>query len=111
MDRAPMLVVTGQGATTRQHKESHQVMDVVEMYRPVTKWAATVRHPDNIPEMVRKAVRLARLETPGAVLIELAEDIAKREANTAPLEPRRFPRSEEHTSELQSTMPLSFAVF
>ena len=42
MDRAPMLVLTGQGATTRQHKESHQIMDVVEMYRPVTKWAQAV---------------------------------------------------------------------
>ncbi|MGH6927733.1 MAG: thiamine pyrophosphate-binding protein, partial [Dongiaceae bacterium] len=73
MDRCPMLVITGQGATTRQHKESHQVMDVIEMYRPVTKWAATVRHPDNIPEIVRKAVRLARMEKPGAVLIELSE--------------------------------------
>jgi acetolactate synthase-1/2/3 large subunit len=92
MDRCPMLVITGQGATTRQHKESHQVMDVVEMYRPVTKWAATIRHPDNIPEMVRKAVRLARMEKPGAVLIELAEDIAKLDAKTTPLEPRRFPR-------------------
>src|SRR3546814_14492290 len=57
MDRAPMLVVTGQGATTRQHKESHQIMDVVEMYRPVTKWAAAILHPDNIPEMVRKIGR------------------------------------------------------
>ncbi len=92
MDRAPMLVLTGQGATTRQHKESHQVMDVVEMYRPVTKWAQAIRDPDTIPEIVRKAVRLARAEKPGAVLIELAEDIAKEDATTAPLEPRRFRR-------------------
>ncbi len=92
MDRAPMLVITGQGATSRQHKESHQVMDVVEMYRPVTKWAQAVRDPDTIPEIVRKAVRLARAEKPGAVLIELAEDIAKQESSTEPLEPRRFRR-------------------
>jgi len=64
MDRAPMLVITGQGATTRQHKESHQIMDVVGMYRPVTKWAHSLNHPDNIPEVVRKAVRLARTEKP-----------------------------------------------
>ena len=38
MDRAPMLVLTGQGATQRLHKESHQVMDVVAMFAPVTKW-------------------------------------------------------------------------
>src|SRR5215212_387322 len=39
MDRSPMIVLTGQGATTRLHKESHQVMDVVKMYEPITKWA------------------------------------------------------------------------
>ncbi|MGB0267077.1 MAG: thiamine pyrophosphate-binding protein, partial [Pseudomonadales bacterium] len=39
MDRAPMLVLTGQGSSDRLHKESHQVMDVVQMFRPVTKWA------------------------------------------------------------------------
>lgn len=92
MDRAPMLVLTGQGATTRQHKESHQIMDVVEMYRPVTKWAYTITHPDTIPEVVRKAVRVSRSEKPGAVLIELSEDIAKRDTDQKPIEPRRFRR-------------------
>jgi acetolactate synthase-1/2/3 large subunit len=92
MDRAPMLVITGQGGTTRQHKESHQVMDVVGMYRPVTKWAHAINHPDNIPEVVRKAVRLARTEKPGAVLIELPENLAKLPAATEPLAPRRFRR-------------------
>ena len=106
MDRCPMIVITGQGATTRQHKESHQVMDVVEMYRPVTKWAATVRHPDNIPEMVRKAVRIARMEKPGAVLIELAEDIAKLDAKTVPLEPRRFPRPAPNADALHRAVDL-----
>jgi acetolactate synthase-1/2/3 large subunit len=92
MDRAPMLVLTGQGATHRLHKESHQVMDVVAMFEPVTKWAETIRHPDTIPEVVRKAVRLARTEKPGAVHVELAEDLAKLETSAIPIEPRRFRR-------------------
>jgi acetolactate synthase-1/2/3 large subunit len=92
MDRAPILVLTGQAATTRQHKESHQVMDVVDMYEPVTKWAHAIQHPDNIPEVVRKAVRLARSEKPGAVLIELAENIAKQQTEAKPLPPKRFRR-------------------
>ena len=92
MDRAPMLVLTGQGATTRQHKESHQIMDVVQMYEPVTKWAHAIRHPDNIPEVIRKAVRVSRTEKPGAVLVELAEDIAKMPADTQPLPVHRFRR-------------------
>ncbi len=92
MDRAPMLVLTGQGDSQRLHKESHQIMDVVSMFKPVTKWAQSVLHPDNIPEIVRKAVRLARTEKPGACHIELPENIAKQDATTEPIEPRRFRR-------------------
>nr|XP_061811972.1 acetolactate synthase, catabolic-like [Nerophis lumbriciformis] len=93
MDRAPMLVLTGQGSTERLHKESHQVMDVVAMFEPVTKWATTVLKPDTIPEIVRKAVRLARTEKPGAVHIELPEDIAAAPVTEQPLQPQRFRRS------------------
>ncbi|MEH6518911.1 MAG: acetolactate synthase large subunit [Halioglobus sp.] len=93
MDRAPMLVLTGQGATTRLHKESHQIMDVVHMFEPVTKWATSIFHPDTIPEIIRKAVRVARTEKPGAVHIELPEDIAKMETDAKPIQPRKFRRS------------------
>ena len=79
MDRAPMLVLTGQGSTTRLHKESHQIMDVVGMFEPVTKWAISIRSADTIPEIVRKAVHVSRMEKPGAVHIELPEDLAKQE--------------------------------
>ncbi len=89
MDRAPMLVLTGQGASTRLHKESHQIMDVVAMYRPVTKWAQQIQHPDSVPEIIRKAVRLAQIEKPGATLVELPEDIAHMDASTRPLKPYR----------------------
>jgi acetolactate synthase-1/2/3 large subunit len=93
MDRAPLLVLTGQGSTDRLHKESHQIMDVVEMFGPVTKWATTVMNPATIPEIVRKAVRLARTEKPGAVHIELPEDVAAMETRELPLKPRRFRRA------------------
>ncbi len=93
MDRAPMLVLTGQGSTDRLHKESHQIMDVVSMFRPVTKWAVTILNADTIPEIIRKAVRLARTEKPGAVHIELPENIAEMETSKLPISPRRFRRS------------------
>jgi len=93
MDRAPLLVLTGQGSTDRLHKESHQIMDVVSMFRPVTKWATTILNPDTIPEIVRKAVRIARSEKPGAVHIELPEDVASEESDRLPMVPRRFRRS------------------
>ncbi|HZD53975.1 MAG TPA: thiamine pyrophosphate-binding protein, partial [Woeseiaceae bacterium] len=92
MDRSPMLVLTGQGSVQRLHKESHQVMDVVAMFEPVTKWSTSVRHPDTIPEIVRKAVRLARTEKPGAVHIELPEDIANEESAKLPMTPHRYRR-------------------
>ena len=93
MDRAPMLVLTGQGSTDRLHKESHQIMDVVGMFEPVTKWATTILNADTIPEIVRKAVRIARTEKPGAVHIELPEDVATHETDEQPMTPRRFRRS------------------
>ncbi len=93
MDRAPMLVLTGQGSTDRLHKESHQIMDVVSMFKPVTKWATTILNADTIPEIIRKAVRLARTEKPGAVHIELPEDVATVKTKAKPMSPRRFRRS------------------
>lgn len=92
MDHAPLLALTGQGSSQRQHKESHQIMDVVKMFEPVTKWATTVLHQDNIPEITRKAVRIARSEKPGAVHIELPEDLAKLPTTKTPIKPKRFRR-------------------
>jgi len=92
MDRSPMLVLTGQGATHRLHKESHQAMDVVAMFEPVTKWATTIRHPDTIPEVITKAVRIACTEKPGAVHVELPEDLAKLPTDATPMKPHRFRR-------------------
>ncbi len=87
MDRAPMIVVTGQADSKRQHKESHQNMDVVAMFKPITKWATPILHPDSIPEVVRKAFKIATTEKPGACHIELAEDIAASPAMHQPMRP------------------------
>jgi len=76
-DRAPVVAVTGQASTYRLHKESHQNMDVVGMFQPITKWNTRISHPTNIPEVVQKAFRLAAAEKPGATHIELPEDVAK----------------------------------
>ena len=79
MDRAPLIVLLGQASTTRLHKESHQNMDSIAMYEPISKWATTVTHERNIPETVRKAFKIAQQEKPGATVIELPEDLAKRQ--------------------------------
>ena len=79
MDRAPLVVITGQADTHRLHKESHQNMEAVQMFAPICKWGFSVRHQHNIPEVVRKAFKVAEMEKPGACHIELPEDIAEQE--------------------------------
>src|SRR5918912_784843 len=89
LDRAPLVAITGQAGLERVHKESHQFLDVVQMLRPITKWNARIERPETVPELVRKAFRLARLEKPGATHLELPEDIAALEAQAAPMPVRR----------------------
>lgn len=86
LDSAPLVAITGQAALDRQHKESHQYLDVVAMFAPVTKWNAAVVLPSVVPEVVRKAFKLARTERPGATHLDLPEDVAAAEApDLAPL--------------------------
>lgn len=92
-DRAPMVVITGQADVQRQHKESHQNIDVVSMFKPVTKSAIPIIHPDNIPEVVRWAFKLAMREKPGACHIELGDDIAALPATRRPVRKNYLRRS------------------
>ncbi|MBT3942864.1 MAG: acetolactate synthase large subunit [Chloroflexi bacterium] len=89
MDRAPVVAITGQAESGRRHKESHQAMDVVGMFQPITKWATPVRNPDDVPEVVHKAFKLAVEEKPGAIHIELGEDVASGTATTIPFKQKR----------------------
>jgi acetolactate synthase-1/2/3 large subunit len=76
LDRAPMVAITGQASIDKLHKEAHQVVDIVRMMEPVTKWNTRVERVEAIPEIVRKAFRVASLEKPGPTHIELPEDLA-----------------------------------
>ena len=92
MDRAPLVVLTGQAATTRLHKESHQVTDLVRIFQPCVKWGASVQHPDAIPEIVRKAFRVATTDKYGACHIDLPENVAHMETLARPIAPEPVPR-------------------
>ncbi len=87
MDRAPLVAIIGQGSTARLHKESHQNMDAIAMFEPISKWARSISNESVIPEIIRKAFKLATEEKPGATVIELPEDIAKRDVTTLPMVP------------------------
>lgn len=93
MDRAPLICLTGQAATARMHKESHQAMDVVAMFAPVTKWNHSIINPEAIPEIIRKAFKLATAEKPGACHIELPEDLAKVDIDVKPIKVERTRRA------------------
>ena len=80
----PMLMITGQKPIKTSKQGRFQVIDIVDMMRPITKFTAQVVSGDRIPSMVREAFRLAHEERPGAVHIELPEDIAV-ETTTQPL--------------------------
>ena len=86
MDRAPLVAIAGQGATTRLHKESHQILDLVRMFAPITKYATQVLTPDIVPEIVRKAFKVAQTEKPGCCFIDLPENIAEMDVKGKPIE-------------------------
>ena len=75
----PMMMITGQKPIKKSKQARFQIIDVVEMMKPVTKYAHQIVHGATIPAVVRDAVRLAEEERPGAVCLELPEDIAEEE--------------------------------
>ena len=81
MDHAPVVAISGQSATTRMHKESHQYLDLVNLFRPISKFCTQVIEPETIPEVVRKAFKTAQAEKPGVSFIDLPENIAKMEVD------------------------------
>ena len=86
MDRAPVVAIAGQGATTRLHKESHQILDLVQLFQPITKYSTQIREPQIVPEIVRKAFKVAQTEKPGATFIDFPENIAEMTVEGEPIE-------------------------
>ncbi|MBT8426055.1 MAG: acetolactate synthase large subunit [Silicimonas sp.] len=90
MDCAPMVAIAGQGSTARMHKESHQILDLVNLFDPITKYSTQIRIAEIIPEIIRKAFKTAQAEKPGCSFIDLPENVAEAEiADMAPLKVQR----------------------
>jgi len=85
MDHAPLVAISGQAATNRLHKESHQMLDLVSLFQPITKYATTILNPDIIPEVVRKAFKVAQTGKTGATFIEFPENLAAIDIEGDPL--------------------------
>src|SRR5260221_2698115 len=85
MDRAPIVAIAGQGATTRLHKESHQILDLGKRFKPITKYSTQGLTPAITPEIVRKAFKVAQTEKPGASFIDFPENIAEMKVDKQPI--------------------------
>jgi acetolactate synthase-1/2/3 large subunit len=108
MDRSRVLAITGQTDSRMLHKESHQNMDVITMFKPITKWNWSIRNGDNVPEIVRRAFKIAQEEKAGATHIELPQDVAKYQSTIKPLKkpPEEVLRSQPNKSLIEKAVRL-----
>ncbi len=110
----PMMMITGQKPVKKSKQGQFQILDVVEMMKPISKFTKQIVNGNTIAVNVREAVRLAQEERPGAVHIELPEDIAAEEADTLPFAVHSSKRPNSHDKAIsravemihESKMPL-----
>lgn len=91
----PILMITGQKPIKKSKQGRFQIIDIVNMMKPMTKYSKQVVNGNNIPSMVREAFKVATTERPGAALIELPEDIAEEEVeyNIYPVRDLKYPHA------------------
>ncbi len=85
LDNAPLVAITGQSPLNLMHKESHQYVDIVGLFRRITKWNTQIKSENTISEAVRKAFKVAQTEKPGSTHLELPEDLASAQVEDIPL--------------------------
>jgi acetolactate synthase-1/2/3 large subunit len=102
----PMLMITGQKPIKRSKQGQFQIVDIVNMMRPLTKYTHQIVSADNIPFRTREAFRLAEEERPGAVHLELPEDIAADGTDAEPLTKSNVRRAVAEEKSIQSALEL-----
>ncbi|MGB3444759.1 MAG: glyoxylate carboligase [Actinophytocola sp.] len=83
-DSIPMICITGQAERAKLHQEAFQAVDIVEIAKPVTKWAVQLKEPGQAPWVFREAFRIAKSGRPGPVLIDLPIDVQRGLCNYDP---------------------------
>lgn len=73
----PLVAICAQGNVSRLYKESHQIIDLVSLFQPITQWSSMMLAPSTAPEMVRKAFSIAQRKRPGATCLVIPEDISE----------------------------------
>ncbi|MEH7251837.1 acetolactate synthase large subunit [Neobacillus niacini] len=101
LDHSPVVAITGQAGLERQHPESHQYLDIVKIFEPATKWSVQIKDSQTISTIIRNAFRVAQMEKPGAVLIELPENLAPQMIPSNPLPVTQFPKSTPNSQAIE----------
>jgi len=93
-DSIPIICITGQAQRAVLHKEAFQAVDIVDIAKPVTKWAVQVKEAAQMPWIFRRAFQIAREGRPGPVLIDLPLDVQLQQIEYDPAidEPLPVPR-------------------
>src|SRR5919197_961896 len=94
-DSVPLVALSAQVGVDREYKETHQFVDLVSMFKPITKWAAQIKIPSALPEMVRKAFKVAQTERPGSCYLGLPQDLEEMPVSR---DLRPLPRSQVYDS-------------
>ena len=107
-DSIPMICITGQAVSTKLHQEAFQAVDIVEIAKPVTKWAVQVKEAAQAPWIFREAFRMARSGRPGPVLIDLPLDVQKQEIEWDPAVDAPLPvqRIEPHQPRVERALDM-----
>ncbi|MEO3922526.1 glyoxylate carboligase [Micromonosporaceae bacterium B7E4] len=110
-DSIPMVCITGQAPTSKLHQEAFQAVDIVEIAKPVTKWAVQVKEAAQAPWIFREAFRIARSGRPGPVLIDLPIDVQRQEIEwDASIDaPLPVPRVEPHLPRVERALDMLLA--
>ncbi len=106
IDHAPVVAITGQADLNRMHKESHQYLDLVTLFRSVTKWNTQIKTGEMVPEACRKAFKIAQTEKPGVTHLDLPEDVARTVAEGEPLRVQQPVAPEPHPKQLERAAAL-----
>jgi len=102
----PILMVTGQKPIKKSKQGRFQILDVVSMMGPLTKYTHQLASADNIPSRIREAFRLAEEEKPGATHLEFPEDVADEQTDSLPIKPSLARRPSAETKAVSAAVKL-----
>jgi acetolactate synthase-1/2/3 large subunit len=106
LDHSPVVALVGQAGIERHHHESHQYIDIVKLFEPVTKWSTEIREAETVPTLIRKAFKTAIMEKPGTVVLTLPENFAKQSLTKQPLPVTSLPEMIPDMESIQAAINL-----